>query len=385
MGYYYNNPIIDTQTITIGSGTDIDCTTTDAWVSNNLFHSVNPNLNQNGYITNTVTGGTEYLTALNTIVLQKDMVIQATINKASGNYGFGIIQLITGGYNQFYITNTTLTEKHSGTSTTSNVTSLPNTPTNVLISIDSNGYISIDDGTNTYTSTSSYTDAELAMMTLAWQHSTDQAFSITRLLYECENINNTHVYDWCTTIDNWSSTSGGTYPPVVTTEQGLTGVKAPQGSRSMSYHMSYFTQALRLDEDLVIRCEVDIGGLQNLLELGIITKDLLNTPYQYRTWAVLFLTGSDRKIDNLNGNAVACGTPATNKWFPMYFRIKNRSITVIFGDNNNSVGSYTTAVNSITSDDTKNNRCYLGMHSAESSYPLAGMRCVSIVKFSSSS
>ena len=192
------------------------------------------------------------------------------------------------------------------------------------------------------------------------------------------------TFDWCDTLTNWKTTSGTTYPPELTTQQGFTGVKAPQYTRNMSYHMSYFDQALRLDEDLVIRCEIQCGALRNLYELGIITKDVINNPYQYRTWAVFFITASDHKIDNLDGNAVACNIPLTSSWFPVYFIIHNRSITVIFNDANDTLGIHTTTVNNVSSDDTKNNRCYLGMHSAESSYPLAAMRCISITRLGNS-
>ena len=185
-GYYYDNPIEDTETIIISSRTSIDCTSTSAWIRNNTNTTTSAVLDNDGYITSDK-GGSDYYTVCNDLVLTRGMTIELDfMMKNSGMHGYGLLQMVANGPNKLFVFNGTMEERHGGgTQTTQSVATIPtNTLTTIKYEIDSNGYITLTDSNGAHTSNTAFTDNELALMQFCWKHwGSDKSFSIRRLEY----------------------------------------------------------------------------------------------------------------------------------------------------------------------------------------------------------
>lgn len=383
-GYYYDNPITATESITISSMTSIDCTTTDAWTRNSGRITTTALLDNDGYITCVREGNNEYYTVCNDLVLQKGMTIEVDFYmKNSGTHGYGLEYMISNSPTRFFIYNGQLQEKHNGESDfTQNVASIPvNTLTTITMEIDNNGYITLTDSSGSHTSNTAFTDTQLALMQFSWKHwGTDNSFSVRRLQYT-GGTGVTQTFEWGDTLTNWKSTSGTTYLPSLATQSGLTGIKAPQGINNMSFHMSYLDVPLRLDTVTVVSCEVYIAHA-NYNKFGIVSVD--NTymvDHQYNSAGMIQEYHS--RFENLNGDSASISGIVTGAWVHASFIIDGqRNVTCIIEGVNNTTPSSTVTINTYdANNDTKNNRVYFGMHSAYPRYPSILVRCIRIVQF----
>ena len=185
-GYYYDNPITATESITISSRTIIDCTTTSAWIRNNERTTTTAVLDNDGYITSD-RGGSDYDTVCNDLVLTRGMTIEIDfMMKNNGTHGYGLKQEVSNIPNRLFVFNGTMEEKHSGgTQTSRSVATIPtNTLTTIKFEIDTDGYITLTDNNGAHTSNSAFTDSELALMQFCWKHwGSDKSFSVRRLEY----------------------------------------------------------------------------------------------------------------------------------------------------------------------------------------------------------